>query len=639
MKRKIFQNWYIFIGCILLCSLLLTACGTTVTWLDAEGALIETAKPEKDEALPERPLPPDDDDWHYTGWAEVVDGNKITYTAERVPMIKYTWKDADGTVLETVSVPPEEPAPIRGLPNDTDEWQYTKWNEEKGENTVTYTAERVAKIRVTWLDADGKQLHRESILPTAHIPDRPLPADSGYWIYTGWDQVTSGNTVTCTAKRVPAKTVIWRDGDGKELAKRIMPADEAIPDRPLPASDKWDYTKWVESVTGATNKTYTYTAKGEPKLSYFAANVFQLVGEDLMGNPIMVGSGFVLNSDGWFITNYHILENACAAHALFEIPDTKNGKSFTKLSILDISWYNADRDLLIGKIENYSSRLKTHYKSIPLQTKYSVGDTTYSVGYPGGAAKAELHEGKILSNLAGLADKLYSGVNYISSDSYIAPGSSGGVLLNSRLEVIGITSRVLNKDDQFVLGASIGVFNFQSAIGTAAKDSELKDIAEALHPGMGDFINFFRNEYWANTRIKVQYDEDGLPYLLDEWEQETTNCRIVSHLVIYPNGDIALTKEHYWTNGDEMVQLLGGTFEPDKGKQAIDQFSYIFGYQYADGQAYVVTCEDINYSTNVDLCLSHYEASASWGSVTAEDMKYTRERFANLYRELSDRIF
>ena len=107
--------------CFLFVLALFVGCTTTVTWQDADGSVLETMLPEKDEAIPERPLPADNDDWHYIGWTEIIEDNQITYVAERIAKTKVTWLDADGTTLNSVSLLPEETIPTQTMPRDTED--------------------------------------------------------------------------------------------------------------------------------------------------------------------------------------------------------------------------------------------------------------------------------------------------------------------------------------------------------------------------------------------------------------------------------------------------------------------------------------------------------------------------------------
>ena len=163
--------------------------------------------------------------------------------------------------------------------------------------------------------------------------------------------------------------------------------------------------------------------KRTPEISDFVGNVFQVAVQDLGGQPIAFGSAFVFNSDGWFITNAHVMENAQYAQAVFNIPNTQTGESYTYLDINLGSYFNLDKDIYIGKVENYHS-ISSYYKDFSLTQNYKIGDTTYSVGYPNASAELVINKGEITKEWSDLYEKLYSGNSYICSSSYIAPGSS-----------------------------------------------------------------------------------------------------------------------------------------------------------------------------------------------------------------------
>ena len=618
--------------CFLFVLALFVGCTTTVTWQDADGSVLETMLPEKDEAIPERPLPADNDDWHYIGWTEIIEDNQITYVAERIAKTKVTWLDADGTTLNSVSLLPEETIPTQTMPRDTEDWLYTGWSEAIDGNTITYTATRVAKTKIVWRDTDGTLLHTQSIIPSASIPTYTLPANSASWIYTGWEKTESENLITFTALRTEAKTVIWTDADGKQLEKQYMPANEDTPTRALPTSNKWEYTEWVETVTGDTNKVYTYTAAGMPKLSYFAGNIFQIIAKDLAGNPQMIGTGFVVNKEGWFITNYHVLEGSFLADAVFEIRNYVTNESFTTLEIEGISFFDKDKDIAIGKIKNYAS-IVSHYKNIPLSMSHNVGDVTYSIGYPNAAKNMQIHEGKVLDSLAGLEEKLYSGIQYIASDSFVAPGSSGGILINDEMKVIGLVTRVLlDENEEFVLSASIESFNFQGFIIQKTKSSMLKNIGVAQFAEAKNYVAFF--ESLKTNRSAKLVSEEGVKYY--ELTETTSgyNSSGLYYEILYTysffgTGEIVAEHIITWGDGMTMAELLYGNY-----MEGWDSFCYVFGYEWADGSGYYVYSEHINYSLTIDATLRNYEVESIKNYVPTQDnIRYTKEQFNSLYKK------
>lgn len=606
---------------------------TKIIWHDTDGSVLHTASIIPDSEIPVKDLPLDTDEWHYTEWIQSEDDGKILFTAARIPMIRVTWLDADGTVLYAASVAPNRDIPTQNMPLDTEDWLYTGWKEEIGENKVTYTALRTAKTKIEWRDTDGTLLAKQSIHPSSQVPSRELPKNNESWIYTEWSKNQTDNLITFTAKRIEAKTVIWVDGDGKQLEKLFLPVGDRIPTRDLPKSNKWDYTEWVETVSGEANKVYTYTAKGEPKLSYFAGNVFQIVATDLAGNPMMIGTGFVINKDGWFVTNYHVIENAFLANAIFEIRNYATNESFTTLEVDGISFFDKDKDLAIGRLKNYNT-IASNYNKISFDFKYEVGDKTYSVGYPNAVKNMEMHEGKILENLADLADKLYGGVKYIASDSYVAPGSSGGILINENLEVIGLVTRGLwDEDDNFVLGAAIEAFNLQGLITQKTKGSMLKNVGVAQFPEAKNYVTFFE-KLKNNRSAKLITSEEGVKYyeLVEKYSGYASGGVYYEDVYTYTffgTGEIVAQYVVTWDDGEERAELLYGNY-----LDGWDSFYYVFGYEWDDGRGYYLYSENINYSLNIDATLRNYEIESLRGyKPSAENIRYAKEQFNSLYKK------
>jgi len=136
-----------------------------------------------------------------------------------------------------------------------------------------------------------------------------------------------------------------------------------------------------------------------------------------------LGSGFLINSDGTIVTNYHVIKDAQGLGVKF----TQDKELITNISIIKT---DAVRDIALIKVN-------TPVNVAPLAMGDSeqivVGERVVAIGNPKG-----------LSNT--VSDGLVSairdtgGMKQIQISVPISPGSSGGALINMRGEVIGITS-------------------------------------------------------------------------------------------------------------------------------------------------------------------------------------------------------
>ena len=328
------------------------------------------------------------------------------------------------------------------------------------------------EVFVTWMDTDGTLIESQTVKQYYDPTERPLPRDSDSWHYTGWTISQSGNVIVCTAKRVAKNHIVWKDYNGNILNEIFVAENEEIPLFKLPQSDdKWIYERWDQNNDG---KQIIFQAVRTPNTDFFIGNVFQIVVKDEKGEPLGSGSGFVINEEGWFVTNNHVIEEGYSATAFFDIKDSENGQQYTQLKIIGGVYQDDKKDVFIGKLEGYK-KIKEYYHKIDFTEQYTIGEKSYSVGYPNSSIKMEINSGKILEEYSDIYSKI-DGIFYVLSDSYIAPGSSGGVLVNESFEVIGITSMGLYSDSNknyYISGGSIPYALFKHHLKNLAESDIL----------------------------------------------------------------------------------------------------------------------------------------------------------------------
>ena len=148
-------------------------------------------------------------------------------------------------------------------------------------------------------------------------------------------------------------------------------------------------------------------------------SVVLLVMEDASGQPLGMGSGFVVR-DGIVATNMHVIEGAARGYA-------KLVEDKTKHDIRGIVASDAARDLVLLSVDG----LKAKALGVGDSNAVAVGDAVYAVGNPRGL------EGTFSAGIV-------SSVRKVGDDSLlqitapISPGSSGGPVVNSKGEVIGV---------------------------------------------------------------------------------------------------------------------------------------------------------------------------------------------------------
>ncbi len=137
---------------------------------------------------------------------------------------------------------------------------------------------------------------------------------------------------------------------------------------------------------------------------------------------ISQGTGFIINKNGYVVTNYHVMKDAQSA-GIF----TYDGN----IHEVNFIGYNENLDIALLKIEGT-------YNSLTLadSDNAQIGEKVIAIGNPLGI-QFSVSEG-IISNLH---QEGPSGIKaYIQTDAALNPGNSGGPLINKKGEVIGINN-------------------------------------------------------------------------------------------------------------------------------------------------------------------------------------------------------
>jgi S1-C subfamily serine protease len=157
-----------------------------------------------------------------------------------------------------------------------------------------------------------------------------------------------------------------------------------------------------------------------------------------LGNQgaVAAGTGIVLTSDGTILTNNHVIDGATA----IRVTDVGNGQTYTAT----VTGYDASRDIAVIKLRNASGLATAH---IGDSSDVQLGDKVVAVGNAGGrGGLPSVATGKVTGLASsitafnegdGTSERL-TGVLQTNAD--IQPGDSGGPLLDSSGEVIGINT-------------------------------------------------------------------------------------------------------------------------------------------------------------------------------------------------------
>ena len=148
------------------------------------------------------------------------------------------------------------------------------------------------------------------------------------------------------------------------------------------------------------------------------------------------GSGFIISSDGYILTNYHVIEDAVKGGYDIEVL-MYDGTEY----IASVVGYEADNDVALLKIEADDLSPVTIGDSDALL----VGQDVYAVGNPLGELEFSMSEGMVSATDREITTSDSSTgrtvtVNMFQTTAAINSGNSGGPVYNSRGEVVGIAS-------------------------------------------------------------------------------------------------------------------------------------------------------------------------------------------------------
>lgn len=167
-----------------------------------------------------------------------------------------------------------------------------------------------------------------------------------------------------------------------------------------------------------------------------------------------LGSGVIISSDGYIVTNYHVVEDSDEIIVTL-LDSSKEYKA-------KVIGTDSKTDIAIIKVNS------SEFKAIKFadSSKILEGDVVFAIGNPFGVG------GSISQGIISGLNKDNIGLNqyedFIQTDASINPGNSGGALVDSRGALVGINSAILSRS-----GGNNG-------IGFAIPSNMVKQIAKKL---------------------------------------------------------------------------------------------------------------------------------------------------------------
>jgi len=222
------------------------------------------------------------------------------------------------------------------------------------------------------------------------------------------------------------------------------PASAQPGPKPVPRAAAPDpLVRMNESVDALTKKVWPSVV--QILVSSYAARPESVSGEAsiVVGRQQSTGSGFVIDPDGYILTNGHVVNGARRVQIVVPAGDS-DGTLATALAgraslvparIIGLS---TELDLALLKVDDMK------LPALPLATYSDLrqGETVFAFGSPIGLRNSLTHG--LVSAVARQVDP-DSPLIYIQTDAPINPGNSGGPLVNIRGEVVGINTFIVSQ--------------------------------------------------------------------------------------------------------------------------------------------------------------------------------------------------
>jgi serine protease DegS len=233
------------------------------------------------------------------------------------------------------------------------------------------------------------------------------------------------------------------------ITRRAQPPQQAA--APAPAPEPAVAVPAVEAAGTAPPRAVNSYAEAVERAAPAVVNIYtaRIVKEQIRPNPIeelfgevrprtrqrleqSLGSGVIVDEEAHVITNHHVIEGAEVIRA--QLADGRIAEA-------KVVGRDPDTDLAVLQLD-----LKKNIPVMPLghSDQLRVGDIVLAIGNPVGLSQTVTQGIVSATGRAQLGVATYE--NFIQTDAPINVGNSGGALINTNGELIGINTAVLAKN-------------------------------------------------------------------------------------------------------------------------------------------------------------------------------------------------
>ena len=326
----------------------------------------------------------------------------------------------------------------------------------------------------------------------------------------------------------------------KPIPDKGIPAPVETPE--IPSSGIVLDTQIADDNTPEANGAYTGEALSAPELYNMAVNSCVGITVDVtavnifgqVSSSAISGSGFIISTDGYILTNYHVVQRA-----------DENDLE------INVTTYAGDKykAVIVGKeAENDVALLKVEAQNLPalvLNTSGNlvVGQNVYAIGNPLGELTYTLTDGIVSAVDREIPVEANVSIRMFQISAAINSGNSGGPVFNDRGEVIGIASAKYASAGVEGLGFAIPIEDAMEIVddliqygfvrGKAYMGITVRTVTQAI----AEYYN------WVEGAFIVEVDKDSCA--MAAGLQESDIIVKIDDKVIKSSSDLILSKKSY----------------------------------------------------------------------------------------------
>lgn len=255
------------------------------------------------------------------------------------------------------------------------------------------------------------------------------------------------------------------------------------------------------------------------------------------------GSGVIINSDGYIITNNHVINNSN------ELSVTLNNNKTYEATIIGT---DPKTDIALLKIEPDE---ELPYVTFGDSDNAKIGEWVLAVGNPFNLTST-VTAGIISAKSRNIAPTGGSNHSFIQTDAAVNPGNSGGALVNTNGELIGINTAITSQTGSYigysfavpsniarkvvedimeygnvqngVLGIKGGTFNSEVAKDMGVPYSEGVVVAEVIKNSGAEKANIKKNDIIKRLdNIEISKFEDLSGYIKTKRPNDVVNVELL----------------------------------------------------------------------------------------------------------------